>query len=146
MVDTIRMRGAPSGSVAVPATVMVVLLAPADVMVAKLAPIAGVKELGIAIERKRALPAYPRAVGIVTSTRAAALADLTRQLLRGQLQHHLGPTFGLDDIAAAHRAVEQHDALGEQLAQFGNAARASRDVDRLGHAEAPCNCGRKPSA
>lgn len=44
---------------------------------------------------------------LTPAARAAALADLTRQLLRGQLQHHPGPTFGLDDIAAAHRAVEQ---------------------------------------
>jgi exodeoxyribonuclease VII large subunit len=33
-------------------------------------------------ERKRALPAYPRAVGIVTSTRAAALRDILTTLAR----------------------------------------------------------------
>ena len=35
-----------------------------------------------AAERKRALPPYPRAVGIVTSTRAAALSDLLTTLRR----------------------------------------------------------------
>ena len=35
-----------------------------------------------AAERKRALPRYPRAVGIVTSTRAAALFDLLTTLRR----------------------------------------------------------------
>lgn len=41
------------------------------------------------------------------AVRAAALADLTRQLLDGQLQHQLGPRFPLAGIAAAQRAVEQ---------------------------------------
>jgi exodeoxyribonuclease VII large subunit len=35
-----------------------------------------------AAERKRSLPAHPRAIGIVTSTRAAALADLLTTLAR----------------------------------------------------------------
>jgi|LNFM01.1.fsa_nt_gb NADPH2:quinone reductase len=38
--------------------------------------------------------------------RAAALCGLTRALEAGTLQHHLGPTFALRDIAAAHEAVE----------------------------------------
>ena len=38
--------------------------------------------------------------------RACAMADLTRQLERGGLQHHLGPSFPLHQIAAAHEAVE----------------------------------------
>jgi NADPH:quinone reductase len=35
-----------------------------------------------------------------------AVADLTRWLEAEALQHHLGPRFRLDDIAAAHEAVE----------------------------------------
>jgi NADPH2:quinone reductase len=38
--------------------------------------------------------------------RAAANADLTRQLLAGTLHHHLGPSFPLEKIAEAHIAVE----------------------------------------
>lgn len=43
---------------------------------------------------------------LTPAARGAALADLTRQLLSGRLQHQLGPAFALADIAAAHRAVE----------------------------------------
>ena len=43
---------------------------------------------------------------LAPADRAAALADLTRQLLDGRLQHHLGPAFPLAEIAAAQRAVE----------------------------------------
>lgn len=39
--------------------------------------------------------------------RARALADLTRQLEQGDLGHHLGPSFPLREIAAAHEAVER---------------------------------------
>jgi NADPH2:quinone reductase len=39
--------------------------------------------------------------------RARALADLTRQLEQGDLGHHLGPSFPLQEIAAAHEAVER---------------------------------------
>jgi len=38
--------------------------------------------------------------------RAQALSGLTRALDAGTVQHHLGPTFPLRDIAAAHEAVE----------------------------------------
>jgi len=43
---------------------------------------------------------------LTPAARGAALTDLTRQLLSGRLQHQLGPAFALNDIAAAHRAVE----------------------------------------
>lgn len=43
--------------------------------------------------------------------RAHAVAGLTRALEAGQLQHQLGPSFALADIAAAHEAVER-GALG----------------------------------
>jgi tripartite-type tricarboxylate transporter receptor subunit TctC len=42
----------------------------------------------------------------VPADRAAANADLTRQLLAGTLHHHLGPSFPLEKIAEAHIAVE----------------------------------------
>lgn len=38
--------------------------------------------------------------------RARAVAGLTRALEAGNLQHQLGPSFALADIAAAHEAVE----------------------------------------
>ena len=38
--------------------------------------------------------------------RARALCGLTRQLEADDLAHHLGPSFPLSDIAAAHEAVE----------------------------------------
>ena len=43
---------------------------------------------------------------LTPADRAAANADLTRQLLAGTLQHHLGPSFPLARIAEAHEAVE----------------------------------------
>ena len=43
---------------------------------------------------------------LTPADRAAANADLTRQVLAGTLQHHLGPSFPLARIAEAHEAVE----------------------------------------
>lgn len=43
---------------------------------------------------------------LTPADRAAANADLTRQLLAGTLHHHLGPSFPLEKIAEAHIAVE----------------------------------------
>ncbi|MEO8507364.1 MAG: exodeoxyribonuclease VII large subunit [Betaproteobacteria bacterium] len=67
-----------------------------------------------AAERKRALPAYPRAVGIVTSPRAAALRDILATIARRWplLRVILYPTAvqGLDaaaDIAGAIRVANE---------------------------------------
>lgn len=49
--------------------------------------------------------------------RARAVAGLTRALEAGQLQHHLGPSFALADIAAAHEAVER-GALGNVVVRL----------------------------
>jgi len=43
---------------------------------------------------------------LTATDRARALCGLTRQLEAGGLAHHLGPSFPLHDIAAAHEAVE----------------------------------------
>lgn len=49
-----------------------------------------------------------------STDRARAVAGLTRALDAGSLQHHLGPSFALADIAAAHEAVEA-GAVGNVL-------------------------------
>ena len=60
-----------------------------------------------AVERKRPLPAYPRAVGLVTSTRAAALRDLLTTLRRRwpALRVIIYPTPVQGDGAAASIAL-----------------------------------------
>ena len=35
-----------------------------------------------------------------------AIADITRWAMSGELSHHIGPRFTLEDAAAAHEAVE----------------------------------------
>ncbi|HMM77529.1 MAG TPA: NADPH:quinone reductase [Gammaproteobacteria bacterium] len=49
---------------------------------------------------------------LTPADRARAVAGLTRALEAGTLTHHLGPSFALADIAAAHEAVEA-GALGK---------------------------------
>jgi NADPH2:quinone reductase len=44
--------------------------------------------------------------------RARATADITRMLERGELIHNVAQTFDLDEIAAAHEAVESGKAMG----------------------------------
>jgi NADPH2:quinone reductase len=44
--------------------------------------------------------------------RARATADITRMLERGALVHNVAQTFALDDIVAAHEAVEAGKATG----------------------------------
>ena len=48
---------------------------------------------------------------LTAQDRAAAHAGVTRLLVAGSLQHHLGPSFTLEGIAEAHLAVER-GALG----------------------------------
>jgi len=44
--------------------------------------------------------------------RRRATADITRALERGELTHNVAQTFALDDLVAAHEAVEAGKALG----------------------------------
>ncbi len=44
--------------------------------------------------------------GMPDDTKMQAVADISRWLEAGQLRHHLGPRFALDQIVAAHEAVE----------------------------------------
>ncbi len=44
--------------------------------------------------------------GMPEEAKERAVADISRWLAAGQLKHHLGPRFALDEIVAAHEAVE----------------------------------------
>ncbi len=44
--------------------------------------------------------------------RERATAEITRMLERGELIHNVAQSFDLDDIVAAHEAVEAGKALG----------------------------------
>ena len=48
------------------------------------------------------------------AAKAQAVDDITRWMAAGQLSHHIGPRFALEDAAAAHQAVESH-AVGKVL-------------------------------
>jgi NADPH2:quinone reductase len=48
------------------------------------------------------------------AAKAQAVDDITRWMAAGQLSHHIGPRFALEDAAAAHQAVEGH-AVGKVL-------------------------------
>jgi NADPH:quinone reductase-like Zn-dependent oxidoreductase len=45
------------------------------------------------------------------------IADITRWAESGELSHHMGPRFALEDCAAAHAAVEA-GALGKVIVQI----------------------------
>jgi NADPH2:quinone reductase len=47
-----------------------------------------------------------------------AVADIGRWLAEGRISHHIGKRFGLDEIAAAHQAVEG-GAVGKVLVDLG---------------------------
>lgn len=49
---------------------------------------------------------------LTPAQRQAALAELTRLLEQDALVHAVGASFALDDIAAAHEAVEKGDIIG----------------------------------
>jgi len=49
---------------------------------------------------------------LLLADRARAIADLHTLLQAGQLRHTVAQTFSLDDIAAAHEAVETGRAVG----------------------------------
>lgn len=52
--------------------------------------------------------------------KAQAVADISKWLAAGRLVHHLGPRFALDDIVAAHEAMEA-SAYGKVLIDFAGA-------------------------
>ncbi len=72
-------------------------------------------------ERKRALPRFPRAIGIVTSPRGAALHDLLTTLARR------APTLPV----IIYPAAVQGEAAGAQIARAIRAANARTEVDVL---------------
>jgi exodeoxyribonuclease VII large subunit len=74
-----------------------------------------------AVERKRPLPAYPRAVGIVTSTRAAALRDLLATL------HRRWPALSV----IIYPTPVQGDGAAAAIAQAVRAANERAEVDVL---------------
>jgi NADPH2:quinone reductase len=51
--------------------------------------------------------------------RAAATADITGMLERGELVHNVAQTFDLADIVAAHEAVESGKAMGNIVVRVG---------------------------
>jgi len=51
--------------------------------------------------------------------RERATAEITRMLARGELTHNVAQTFALDEIAAAHEAVESGRAMGNVVVRLG---------------------------
>jgi NADPH:quinone reductase len=51
--------------------------------------------------------------------RGRATAEITRMLARGELIHNVAQTFALDEIAAAHEAVESGRAMGNVVVRLG---------------------------
>ena len=76
-------------------------------------------------ERKRALPAYPRAVGIVTSPRAAALRDVLTTLARRW------PAAARDRLSDAGAGRRRGRPRSRAAIRIANAARRGRRADRL---------------
>jgi NADPH:quinone reductase len=75
--------------------------------------------------REPAVPFYPLAYKQISlrqvlvfllsdAAKAQAVDDINRWMAAGQLSHHIGPRFALEDAAAAHQAVEGH-AVGKVL-------------------------------
>lgn len=59
---------------------------------------------------------------IVRSRRdAARLADLMRRVTSGELEVHVRRTYGLDEVAAAHRDVETGHGRGKVVLEIGQA-------------------------
>ena len=51
--------------------------------------------------------------------RQRATADINLLLARGDLVHNVAQTFGLDEIAAAHEAVESGRVAGNVVIRIG---------------------------
>ena len=56
---------------------------------------------------------------LTPQARGRAIADITRMLAAGRLIHNVAARFGLDDIVAAHEAVEQGRAIGNVVLTLG---------------------------
>jgi len=56
---------------------------------------------------------------LTPEARGRAIADITRMLAAGRLIHNVAARFGLDDIVAAHEAVEQGRAIGNVVLTLG---------------------------
>jgi NADPH2:quinone reductase len=56
---------------------------------------------------------------LLEAERQAAVSELTRLLEAGSLKHAIGATFTLDDIAAAHEAVEGGKVMGNVVLRMG---------------------------
>ena len=65
------------------------------------------------IEGFEPMAAIPTAVGGAEDFMATPLQDLVRQVEAGALAVKLGPTFRLEEIAAAHRCMEENRATGK---------------------------------
>jgi NADPH2:quinone reductase len=50
--------------------------------------------------------------------RAQTIADLTRAMEQGTLRHAVAASFPLDDIAAAHEAVESGKVMGNVVIEI----------------------------
>ncbi len=56
---------------------------------------------------------------LTPAQRSAAIAELTRLLEADKLTHAIGARFPLDDIAAAHEAVEKGGVIGNVVLEMG---------------------------
>lgn len=56
---------------------------------------------------------------LTPEARGRAIADITRMLAAGRLIHNVAARFGLDEIVAAHEAVEQGRAIGNVVLTLG---------------------------
>ena len=56
---------------------------------------------------------------LTPDARARAIADITRMLAANSLIHNVAARFALDDIVAAHEAVEQGRAIGNVVVTLG---------------------------
>jgi NADPH:quinone reductase len=56
---------------------------------------------------------------LMPEQRRAAIAELTRLLEQEKLVHSIGARFPLDDIAAAHEAVEKGEVIGNVVLDIG---------------------------
>src|SRR5205823_5038683 len=56
---------------------------------------------------------------VIDYRREPATAEITRMLARGELSHNVAQSFALDEIAAAHEAVESSRATGNVVVTLG---------------------------
>ena len=68
---------------------------------------------------KGAVVRFELVFGMPAEAKSEAVRDITRWLGEGNLRHHLGPTFALEEAAQAHRAVED-GAFGKVVLQVAD--------------------------